>query len=99
MAQTSAIQIARTSLPLNDTFYIALRKIFGIGRTTGLAVAEACGISKEMRVREGGREGGRYQQHRRRRSSVGNLQWSQCRQGLGSGQDSFIRCMLTQAPE
>ncbi len=45
------VQIARTALPPNQVFHIALARIFGIGRATGLEVAEACGISKELRVR------------------------------------------------
>jgi hypothetical protein len=46
------VQIARTHLPPNQVFYIALSRIFGIGKVTGLEVAESCGISKEMKVWE-----------------------------------------------
>lgn len=46
------VQIARTALPPNQIFYVALGRIFGIGLTTGLEVAESCGISKEMKVKD-----------------------------------------------
>lgn len=49
------VNIARTALPVNKTFYIALQRIFGVGRTTGLEIAEACGISKELKVRPHGK--------------------------------------------
>lgn len=45
------VQIQRTVLPPDQNFYVAIQKIFGIGRATGLAVAEACGISKDLKVR------------------------------------------------
>lgn len=45
------VQIARTTLDPNKTFYVALQKVFGIGRTNSLEIAEACGISKELKVR------------------------------------------------
>lgn len=43
-------QIARTALPPNQVFHVALGRIFGLGRATGLEAAEACGISKDMKV-------------------------------------------------
>jgi ribosomal protein S13 len=42
--------IARTILPGSSTFYIALSRIFGIGRPTALNISEACGISQDMKV-------------------------------------------------
>ncbi|MEW5313098.1 MAG: hypothetical protein WDW38_004691 [Sanguina aurantia] len=45
-------QIHRTVLPPNTRFCIAIQKIFGIGRTNGIAVSEACGISTEMKVKD-----------------------------------------------
>eukprot|EP00798_Chlamydomonas_sp_ICE-L_P019209 gene19209-25827_t len=47
-----SVQIARTTLQGNTNFAIALGKIFGIGRTSGLEIAEACGISKELKVKD-----------------------------------------------
>mmetsp|Transcript_37625 Transcript_37625/g.83767 ORF Transcript_37625/g.83767 Transcript_37625/m.83767 type:complete len:124 (-) Transcript_37625:932-1303(-) len=46
------VQLARTQLASNSNFHIALRKIFGIGKTTSLQISEACGISKDMKVRD-----------------------------------------------
>lgn len=46
------VQIARTALPANQVFYVALARIFGIGQSSGLEVAESCGISKEMKVKD-----------------------------------------------
>mmetsp|Transcript_18909 Transcript_18909/g.32338 ORF Transcript_18909/g.32338 Transcript_18909/m.32338 type:complete len:124 (+) Transcript_18909:20-391(+) len=46
------VQIARTNLPPNQVFHVALGRIFGLGRSTGLEAAEACGISKDMKVRD-----------------------------------------------
>lgn len=45
------IQIARTVMPPGAKFHIALQHIFGLGKTNSLAVAEACGISSEVKVR------------------------------------------------
>jgi hypothetical protein len=42
--------IAKTVLPDAQKFYLALGRIFGIGRAQGLAIAEQVGISKEARV-------------------------------------------------
>lgn len=42
--------IAKTVLPDAQKFYLALGRIFGIGRAQGLAIAEEVGISKEARV-------------------------------------------------
>lgn len=42
--------IAKTVLPDAQRFYIALGRIFGIGRAQGLAIAEEVGVSKEARV-------------------------------------------------
>jgi ribosomal protein S13 len=42
--------IAKTVLPDAQKFYLALGRIFGIGRAHGLAIAEEVGISKEARV-------------------------------------------------
>lgn len=42
--------IAKTVLPDAQKFYLALGRIFGIGRVQGLAIAEEVGISKEARV-------------------------------------------------
>lgn len=42
--------IAKTVLPDAQKFYLALGRIFGIGKTQGLAIAEEVGISKEARV-------------------------------------------------
>jgi small subunit ribosomal protein S13 len=46
------VQLARTVLPPNQNFFVALKRIFGIGRTAGLEIAEACGISKELKVKD-----------------------------------------------
>ena len=43
-------QIARTVLPLEANFHIALARVFGIGRSSALQISEACGISKDMKV-------------------------------------------------
>ena len=45
--------IARTVLPLNSNFHIALAKVFGIGKASALNISEACGISQDMKVRAG----------------------------------------------
>jgi ribosomal protein S13 len=42
--------IAKTVLPDAQKFYLALGRIFGIGRAQGLAIAEEVGVSKEARV-------------------------------------------------
>eukprot|EP00882_Tetradesmus_deserticola_P020820 GHRQ01022503.1.p1 GENE.GHRQ01022503.1~~GHRQ01022503.1.p1 ORF type:complete len:124 (+),score=54.26 GHRQ01022503.1:288-659(+) len=42
--------IAKTVLPDASKFYLAVGRIFGIGRAQGLAIAEEVGISKEARV-------------------------------------------------
>ncbi|KAF8063784.1 RPS13 [Scenedesmus sp. PABB004] len=42
--------IAKTVLPDASRFYIALGRIFGIGRAQGLAIAEEIGVSTEARV-------------------------------------------------
>jgi ribosomal protein S13 len=42
--------IAKTVLPDASRFYLAVGRIFGIGRAQGLAIAEEIGISKEARV-------------------------------------------------
>eukprot|EP00878_Enallax_costatus_P034551 GHUV01038315.1.p1 GENE.GHUV01038315.1~~GHUV01038315.1.p1 ORF type:complete len:181 (-),score=45.18 GHUV01038315.1:121-663(-) len=42
--------IAKTVLPDAQRFYLALGRIFGIGKAQGLAIAEEVGISKEARV-------------------------------------------------
>jgi ribosomal protein S13 len=42
--------IAKTVLPDAAKFYLAVGRIFGIGRAQGLAIAEEIGISKEARV-------------------------------------------------
>lgn len=42
--------IAKSVLPDAQKFYLALGRIFGIGRAQGLAIAEEVGISKEARV-------------------------------------------------
>ncbi|KIZ07231.1 Ribosomal protein S13 [Monoraphidium neglectum] len=42
--------IAKTLLRDNATFYTALGRVFGLGKATGLAIAEEVGISKEARV-------------------------------------------------
>lgn len=44
------LAIAKTLLPDTATFYLALSRVFGIGKATGLAIAEEVGISKEARV-------------------------------------------------
>jgi small subunit ribosomal protein S13 len=44
------VQIAKTLLPDNAKFYVALGRIFGIGRTLGLKCAEEVGVSKDLRV-------------------------------------------------
>uniref|UniRef100_A0A7S0X159 Ribosomal protein S13 n=1 Tax=Chlamydomonas leiostraca TaxID=1034604 RepID=A0A7S0X159_9CHLO len=46
------VQIARTTLNPNKAFYVALQKVFGIGRTNSVEIAEACGISKELKVKD-----------------------------------------------
>ncbi|KAL6763452.1 mitochondrial ribosomal protein S13 [Haematococcus lacustris] len=46
------VQIARVTLEQNRHFAHALAKIFGIGSATGLEIAEACGISRNLRVRD-----------------------------------------------
>ena len=42
--------IAKTLLPDTAKFAVALSRVFGIGRSNGLAVAEEIGISSEIRV-------------------------------------------------
>lgn len=42
--------IAKTLLPDAQKFYLALGRIFGIGKAQGLALAEQVGVSKEARV-------------------------------------------------
>ena len=42
--------IAKTLLPDTACFYLAIGRVFGIGRANGLAIAEQAGISKEARV-------------------------------------------------
>ena len=42
--------IAKTVLPDAQRFYLALGRIFGIGKAQGLVIAEQVGISKEARV-------------------------------------------------
>jgi small subunit ribosomal protein S13 len=44
------LAIAKTLLPDTATFYLALGRVFGIGKATGLAIAEEVGISREARV-------------------------------------------------
>lgn len=44
------LAIAKTLLPDTATFYLALSRVFGLGKATGLAIAEEVGISKEARV-------------------------------------------------
>ncbi|GBF97451.1 ribosomal protein S13 mitochondrial [Raphidocelis subcapitata] len=44
------LAIAKTLLPDTATFYVALGRVFGIGKATGLAIAEEVGISREARV-------------------------------------------------
>jgi ribosomal protein S13 len=44
------LAIAKTLLPDTATFYLALGRVFGLGKATGLAIAEEVGISKEARV-------------------------------------------------
>ncbi|GFR48777.1 hypothetical protein Agub_g10598 [Astrephomene gubernaculifera] len=46
------VQIQRVALFPNATFHIALQRVFGLGRSTSLAVAEACGISKDLKVKD-----------------------------------------------
>lgn len=46
------VTIARTVLHPQKKFHIALKRIFGIGRVTGVTVAEACGISKELKTKD-----------------------------------------------
>lgn len=42
--------IAKTVLPDAATFWVALGRVFGVGRATGLAIAEEAGVSREARV-------------------------------------------------
>lgn len=42
--------IAKTVLPDAQRFYLAIGRVFGIGKAQGLAIAEEVGISKEARV-------------------------------------------------
>lgn len=42
--------IAKTLLPEQSRFYLALARVFGLGHAQGLAVAEAAGVSHEARV-------------------------------------------------
>eukprot|EP00879_Flechtneria_rotunda_P007953 GHRR01008332.1.p1 GENE.GHRR01008332.1~~GHRR01008332.1.p1 ORF type:complete len:124 (+),score=28.91 GHRR01008332.1:962-1333(+) len=42
--------IAKTVLPDAQRFYLALGRIFGIGKAQGIALAEEVGVSKEARV-------------------------------------------------
>jgi len=44
------LAIAKTLLPDTATFYLALGRVFGLGKATGLAIAEEVGVSKEARV-------------------------------------------------
>ncbi|GAX81316.1 hypothetical protein CEUSTIGMA_g8747.t1 [Chlamydomonas eustigma] len=44
--------IARTLMRPELHFHIALAKIFGIGKSSALNISEACGISKDMKVKE-----------------------------------------------
>lgn len=46
------MQIFRVPLHPNAPFYLALRKVFGLGTATSLSVAEACGISKDLKVKD-----------------------------------------------
>lgn len=46
-------QIARTMLPLEANFHVALARVFGIGRSSALQISESCGISKDMKVNGG----------------------------------------------
>nr|8A22_Bm Chain Bm, uS13m [Polytomella magna]8APN_Bm Chain Bm, uS13m [Polytomella magna]8APO_Bm Chain Bm, uS13m [Polytomella magna] len=46
------VQIQRVTLPPHQCVYMALKKVFGLGGPTSLAVVEACGISKGVRVRD-----------------------------------------------
>ncbi|GIL79798.1 hypothetical protein Vretimale_12393 [Volvox reticuliferus] len=46
------VQIQRVALFPNAAFHIALRRVFGLGRSTSLQVAEACGISKDLKVKD-----------------------------------------------
>lgn len=46
------VQIQRVALPPNATFHVALGRIFGLGRATALTVSEACGIGKDLKVKD-----------------------------------------------
>lgn len=43
--------VARTVLAPESNFHIALARVFGLGKSTALNIAEACGISQDMKVR------------------------------------------------
>jgi ribosomal protein S13 len=45
-----SVLVAKTLLPERSLFFIALRRVFGLGRARGLALAEEVGVSQEMRV-------------------------------------------------
>ncbi|PNW72289.1 hypothetical protein CHLRE_16g674350v5 [Chlamydomonas reinhardtii] len=45
-------QIQRVALFPHATFHIALARVFGLGKSTSLAVSEACGISKDLKVKD-----------------------------------------------
>jgi len=42
--------IAKTLLPEQSRFYLALARVFGLGPAQGLAVAEDAGVSRDARV-------------------------------------------------
>ncbi|KAG1657806.1 hypothetical protein FOA52_006582 [Chlamydomonas sp. UWO 241] len=44
--------VARTALAPESNFHIALARVFGLGKPTALNIAEACGISQEMKVKD-----------------------------------------------
>ncbi|KAG2491894.1 hypothetical protein HYH03_009846 [Edaphochlamys debaryana] len=47
-----SVQLQRVSLYPHANFHIALARIFGIGKANSVTVAEACGISKELKVKD-----------------------------------------------
>jgi ribosomal protein S13 len=65
------LAIAKTLLPDTATFYVALGRVFGLGKATGLAIAEEVGISKEARVMDVKASHVRQARARRERAGVG----------------------------
>ncbi len=43
-------QVSRVQLHPDQKLVAALHRIFGLGRATSLSVAEACGVSKDLKV-------------------------------------------------